>query len=90
MANLAAQMEFVLTSTETFGPQPGGPAQATMGVHIFAPDGQRIGQIMLPEICANLCFGGEKTKPTLHGRQPVPVRALCGYQKARILHRANK
>jgi len=30
------------------------------GVHIFAPDGQRIGQILLPEICANLCFGGEK------------------------------
>lgn len=30
------------------------------GVHIFAPDGQRIGQILLPEICANLCFGGPK------------------------------
>jgi gluconolactonase len=30
------------------------------GVHIFAPDGERIGQILLPEICANLCFGGEK------------------------------
>jgi len=30
------------------------------GVHIFAPDGKRIGQIMLPEICANLCFGGAK------------------------------
>lgn len=30
------------------------------GVHIFAPDGQRIGQILLPEICANLCFGGVK------------------------------
>jgi len=30
------------------------------GVHIFAPDGQRIGMIMLPEVCANLCFGGEK------------------------------
>lgn len=30
------------------------------GVHVFAPDGQRIGLIMLPEICANLCFGGEK------------------------------
>jgi gluconolactonase len=28
------------------------------GVHVFAPDGQRIGQILLPEICANLCFGG--------------------------------
>ncbi|WP_435100159.1 SMP-30/gluconolactonase/LRE family protein [Arhodomonas sp. AD133] len=30
------------------------------GVHIFAPDGARIGQIRLPEICANLCFGGAK------------------------------
>ena len=30
------------------------------GVHIFAPDGQRIGMILLPEICANLCFGGSK------------------------------
>lgn len=30
------------------------------GVHIFAPDGVRIGQIKLPEICANVCFGGAK------------------------------
>jgi gluconolactonase len=30
------------------------------GVHIFAPDGARIGQIKLPEICANVCFGGKK------------------------------
>ncbi len=30
------------------------------GVHIFAPSGERIGQILLPEICANLCFGGPK------------------------------
>jgi gluconolactonase len=30
------------------------------GVHIFAPDGTRIGQILLPEICANICFGGPK------------------------------
>jgi len=30
------------------------------GVHIFAPDGQRIGQILLPEICSNLCFGGAR------------------------------
>lgn len=31
------------------------------GVHIFAPDdGARIGQILLPEICSNLCFGGPK------------------------------
>lgn len=30
------------------------------GVHIFAPDGTRIGLIRLPEICGNLCFGGSK------------------------------
>ena len=30
------------------------------GVHIFAPDGVRIGQIKLPEICSNVCFGGKK------------------------------
>ena len=30
------------------------------GVHIFAPNGDRIGQILLPEMCANLCFGGRK------------------------------
>jgi len=30
------------------------------GVHIFASDGTRIGQIRLPEICSNVCFGGRK------------------------------
>ena len=31
------------------------------GVHVFAgEDGQRIGQILLPEICSNVCFGGTK------------------------------
>ena len=30
------------------------------GVQIFAPDGTRIGHILLPEICSNLCFGGVK------------------------------
>jgi gluconolactonase len=30
------------------------------GVHVFAPDGVRIGLILLPEICANVCFGGPK------------------------------
>ena len=30
------------------------------GVHIFSPSGQRIGQIKLPEICSNVCFGGPK------------------------------
>ncbi|MBI2946880.1 MAG: SMP-30/gluconolactonase/LRE family protein [Verrucomicrobia bacterium] len=30
------------------------------GVHIFTSEGQRIGQILLPEICSNVCFGGTK------------------------------
>lgn len=30
------------------------------GVMVFAPDGTRIGHILLPEICANVCFGGPK------------------------------
>jgi gluconolactonase len=30
------------------------------GVSIFAPDGKLIGRILLPERCANVCFGGEK------------------------------
>lgn len=30
------------------------------GVHVFAPDGVRIGQVLLPEICGNVCFGGTK------------------------------
>ena len=30
------------------------------GVRIIAPDGDLIGRIHLPEVCANLCFGGAK------------------------------
>jgi gluconolactonase len=30
------------------------------GVHVFSPEGQRIGAIFLPEIPANLCFGGTR------------------------------
>ena len=30
------------------------------GMHVFAPDGDRIGHIRLPEICSNVCFGGSK------------------------------
>jgi gluconolactonase len=30
------------------------------GVHVFAPDGTRIGAIVLPEQCANICFGGRR------------------------------
>jgi len=35
-------------------------AGARPGVLIVAPDGETIGVIRLPEVCANLCFGGAK------------------------------
>jgi len=34
--------------------------EAEDGVVVLAPDGKMIGRIMLPERCANLCFGGVK------------------------------
>ena len=36
----------------------GGGGDGYDGVHVFAPDGILIGQVLLPEACANLCFGG--------------------------------
>ncbi len=30
------------------------------GVHCFSPAGELLGQILLPEPCANLCFGGRR------------------------------
>ena len=39
----------------------GWVGQGYDGVQIFAPeDGARIAQILLPEICSNVCFGGTK------------------------------
>jgi gluconolactonase len=32
------------------------------GVHVFAPDGKRLGKIPVPETPANLCFGGADGK----------------------------
>jgi gluconolactonase len=36
----------------------GGGGDGYDGVHVFDPDGTLIGQIVLPETCANVCFGG--------------------------------
>lgn len=33
---------------------------AADGVHCYAPDGTLIGKILIPEVVANLCFGGAK------------------------------
>ncbi len=36
------------------------PGPTTYGVQAFSPEGQRVLVILLPELCANLCFGGRK------------------------------
>ena len=46
------------------------------GVVVFAPDGDPIGRIALPERCANVCFGGRQPQPAVHGGEPVGLRAL--------------
>jgi gluconolactonase len=38
----------------------GWGGEDSSGVQVFSPEGIRIGMIHLPEICANLCFGGAK------------------------------
>lgn len=35
-------------------------SSAADGVHCFAPDGNRIGKVLVPETVANLCFGGPR------------------------------
>jgi gluconolactonase len=30
------------------------------GVHVYHPDGTLIGKILIPEVVANVCFGGPK------------------------------
>jgi gluconolactonase len=38
----------------------GGGGAGWDGVHCYAPDGTLLGQIHLPEVASNLCFGGRK------------------------------
>jgi len=50
---------------------PGG-GEGHDGVRIFAPDGKLIGQIRLPEACANLCFGGARFRLFAGSADAVP------------------
>jgi gluconolactonase len=44
------------------------------GVHIFAPDGDLIGKIHLPEACSNICFGGlRRNRLFMRGSQSLYV-----------------
>ena len=44
----------------TRGIDPFRTDAAEDGARCYAPDGDLIGKVHLPEACANLCFGGKK------------------------------
>ncbi len=46
------------------------------GVQCYSPEGQLIGQIKLPEICSNLCFGRKK-RNRLFMTASTSLHALC-------------
>jgi gluconolactonase len=48
------------------------------GVHVYAPDGTRLGQIVMPAGCANLCFVGERRNRLF----------ICGSQSVYTLYTA--
>ena len=48
------------TRTATSGRARAGSAPATTACTSFRRTAQRIGMILLPEICANVCFGGPR------------------------------
>ena len=54
------------------------------GVQVFAPDGGRIGQIRLPEICGNLCFGGAKRNRLFMAASQSPYAVYVETQGAHI------
>jgi gluconolactonase len=54
------------------------------GVHVFAPDGARIGRIQLPEVCANLCFGGPKRNRLFMAASQSLYSLYVGVQGAHI------
>ena len=53
-------MGFGPTSDGNLWSSVGWAGPGTDGVHCLTPEGELIGRIVLPEPCANLCFGGVK------------------------------
>ena len=43
------------------------------GVHCYDPDGTLIGKILIPEIVANVTFGGREAQPPVHLRHDVAL-----------------
>lgn len=54
------------------------------GVQVFAPDGTRIGMILLPDICANVCFGGSKRNRLFMAAGQSVYAVYVGTQGAHI------
>ena len=54
------------------------------GVHVFTPAGERIGYIKLPEICANLVFGGTKRNRLLMAASQSIYSLYVGTKGAHI------
>jgi len=54
------------------------------GVHVFSSAGQRIGMILLPEICANICFGGTKRNRLFMAASQSLYSVYVGTQGAHI------
>jgi gluconolactonase len=50
------------------------------GVHVYAPDGTKIGQVVMPEGCANLAFVGERRN----------LLFMCGSQSVYTLYTATQ
>jgi len=60
----------------------GGPGYD--GVHIISPQGQHIGMIVLPEICANICFGGSRRNRLFMAASQSLYSLYVGTQGAHI------
>jgi gluconolactonase len=54
------------------------------GVHVIAPDGKLIGKILLPEVCANLCFGGAKRNRLFMAASQSLYAVYVGTQGAQV------
>jgi gluconolactonase len=60
----------------------GGPGYD--GVHIFSPEGKRIGMILLPEVCANICFGGARRNRLFMAASQSLYSVYVGAQGAHV------
>ena len=53
-----------------------------MSVTVWAPQGQFIGRIRLPEICGNVCFGGAKRNRLFMAASPFLYAVYVNTQGA--------